>query len=515
MIVLKIRFTAGRYHATPWSRHVNEGAVEWPPSPWRILRALIAVWHRKFSNEISGPLVRGVIEQLTEPPLFHLPKAALGHTRHFMPQKDPLGKDKTKVFDAFVSVSPDDPLTAVWLDVELSEENRLLLARLVSGLGYLGRAESWVNMEISDQWDGIYNCEPIKDGDNVEGELVRALAALNPEMYMEWMNRSVAQVAGQASSRIKGRGKIKTGTPPIPPDLWTALHAETSDLQKQGWSSAPGSRWVDYARPGDSFQVTYKRRARIEKMLPTVARFVLSSAVLPRLTDTLFIGERMRQALMARSRGLDGSEHALPVFSGKALDGSALTGDHVHAFYLPADDNGDGKLDHITIYASKGFDLTAQIALNSVRKLWGSGGHDIDTVLVGLGDAEGYGGFDLRDGQTPQLASSRIWMSRTPYLLTRHPKKNGKDSPEAQLRVELARRRFPDPTKVDPLDHTMSSGKKIRWLEFRRIRKGGGGRLANPSGYGFRIEFPQEVSGPMALGYSCHFGLGQFIPVEE
>ena len=35
-------FPGGRYHATPWGSHVNEGLVEWPPSPWRLLRPFIA-----------------------------------------------------------------------------------------------------------------------------------------------------------------------------------------------------------------------------------------------------------------------------------------------------------------------------------------------------------------------------------------------------------------------------------------------------------------------------------------
>jgi CRISPR-associated protein Csb2 len=38
---LRLRFPGGRYHATPWGHHVNEGQVEWPPSPWRLLRALM------------------------------------------------------------------------------------------------------------------------------------------------------------------------------------------------------------------------------------------------------------------------------------------------------------------------------------------------------------------------------------------------------------------------------------------------------------------------------------------
>ena len=39
MLLIEIHSPAGRFHATPWGRHVNEGAVEWPPSPWRFLRA--------------------------------------------------------------------------------------------------------------------------------------------------------------------------------------------------------------------------------------------------------------------------------------------------------------------------------------------------------------------------------------------------------------------------------------------------------------------------------------------
>ncbi|KXK01019.1 MAG: CRISPR-associated protein [Nitrospira sp. OLB3] len=122
MIALRIRFITGRYHATPWGRHVNEGAVEWPPSPWRILRALIATWHRKFSREVPEQSFRPLIERLTDLPVFYLPKAALGHTRHFMPQKDPLGADKTKIFDAFVSIHPDDDIIVVWPHVTLSPE---------------------------------------------------------------------------------------------------------------------------------------------------------------------------------------------------------------------------------------------------------------------------------------------------------------------------------------------------------------------------------------------------------
>lgn len=515
MIALSVRFIAGRYHATPWGRHVNEGAVEWPPSPWRILRALIAVWHRKFAAEIPESLVKHLVEQLTEPPVFHLPKASLGHTRHFMPQEPPATPPRTKVFDAFVSVCPEDCLIVAWPNVPLSREEQHVLKRLASGLGYLGRAESWVAVEVLDHCGGHVNARPIDSAEVSEGERVRVLAAQTPEMFAAWKEQFMVQAVGVGSVTVTKRRKKKAPPSPVPPDLWSALHAETSDLQAQGWSSAPGSRWVDYVRPEDAFRVTYERKVRVAQIRPTVARFALSSAVLPRLTDALFIGERIRQALMAKSRGFNGTEHALPIFSGKGADGLPLDDDHAHAFYLCSDEDHDGRIDHLTVYAAQGFDRHAQQALGIVKRLWGSGGHDIHTVLIGLGQPQDYGGLDLRNGQSPALAQSRTWQSSTPYVLTRHPKKNGKDSPIEQVKRDLRRRGFPQPETIQPLTHTVIGGKKVRWLEFRRMRNGGGGRPADPRGFGFRITFGESVRGPFALGYACHFGLGQFVAVEE
>ncbi|MDQ3151354.1 MAG: type I-U CRISPR-associated protein Cas5/Cas6, partial [Actinomycetota bacterium] len=51
---LVLTFPRGRYRATPWGRHVNEGAVELPPSPWRLLRALYATWRTRAPELAEG-----------------------------------------------------------------------------------------------------------------------------------------------------------------------------------------------------------------------------------------------------------------------------------------------------------------------------------------------------------------------------------------------------------------------------------------------------------------------------
>src|SRR5262245_49842034 len=97
-VAIGISFPGGRFHATPWGHHVNEGIPEWPPAPWRLLRALVAVWKRKLGSVLSQEQVQRVLQQLLPPPEFVLPPAALGHTRHYMPLKYPDQGDRTKVF---------------------------------------------------------------------------------------------------------------------------------------------------------------------------------------------------------------------------------------------------------------------------------------------------------------------------------------------------------------------------------------------------------------------------------
>ena len=53
-----------------------------------------------------------------------------------------------------------------------------------------------------------------------------------------------------------------------------------------------------------------------------------------------------------------------------------------------------------------------------------------------------------------------------------------------------------------------------RPIQFRRFRQklnDDGGR--RPAG-AFRLTFEAPINGPIALGHSCHFGLGLFVPAQ-
>jgi CRISPR-associated protein Csb2 len=146
-VALRLTFPGGRYHATPWGRHVNEGVPEWPPSPWRLLRALVAVWKRTCPD-FPDDDVRRLLAQLVEPPLFRLPPHRVAHTRHYMPWEKKGPQDRTLVFDTFVSVGRDDPLLIGWPDATLDADGERCLRRLLSNISVLGRAEAWVEASV-------------------------------------------------------------------------------------------------------------------------------------------------------------------------------------------------------------------------------------------------------------------------------------------------------------------------------------------------------------------------------
>ena len=80
MIRLLFEFSAGNYHATPWGHHVNEGLVEWPPSPWRIIRALLATGYTKLGWQQVPDEMRRLVEALAgREPSYRLPHATNGH----------------------------------------------------------------------------------------------------------------------------------------------------------------------------------------------------------------------------------------------------------------------------------------------------------------------------------------------------------------------------------------------------------------------------------------------------
>lgn len=145
MIHVEFRFPGGRYHATPWGNHLNEGLVEWPPSPWRLIRSFLATAYTKLGVTDPVPLehpLRNLVAALaSHTPSYSAAPCPATHSRHYIPLG---GKDgKTTLVIDTCAVPGAEPLVVSWA-VELDEICLELLNQIVGAMGYLGRAESWV-----------------------------------------------------------------------------------------------------------------------------------------------------------------------------------------------------------------------------------------------------------------------------------------------------------------------------------------------------------------------------------
>jgi len=245
----------------------------------------------------------------------------------------------------------------------------------------------------------------------------------------------------------------------------------------------------------------------MQPQLVTTARYALYSTVLPLVRDALPFAEQVRRALIRCRADTTHSE----AISGKCEDGAPLEG-HRHAHYFATDEDGDGRIDTITAHAPGGFDELDVRAFGQLRTIFRRGNlPDVHLALRGLGHTG-------EPGDAPMLRSSHRWRSVTPFSPPRFTSRGGgkpprpRDLPEAQVVRELRLRGLPEPLAVTRIDGYEVEGRPlVRWLDFhgRRFNGAQGHGL-----YGFEIEFAEPVTGPIALGFASHFGLGLFLPVE-
>lgn len=458
---VEIRFVGSRFHGTPWGHHVNEAVLEWPPSPWRLLRAMVAGMMRSGADQEAA---RRTLGALLAPPSYFLPQASAGHTRQYMPwEKNPGKTKRVLVFDAFLTTQ--DPVYAVWSgDVP----DRRLFARALRAVNYLGRSQSWAELQIVESTPEP-NCYPLPD--------------------------DAVTTAGEEVVRV-------LAPDPGDPQALDALFMTTDEVREAGLDRPPGTRWVRYARPQIILDPP-RRPARVrhtQAQRPTTAVYLVESAAPPPLTDALEVTDLLRRSALGWFGRLYGGT-ASPILTGKDAAGRPLEG-HRHAFYLATDEDGDRRIDRLMVFAAAGLGPAEQEALAAIRVLNPGGGRpEIYLHLLGLGSPSRF--------RSPVFARAVRWRSHTPFLPIRHAKVRGPkearrivDDPKEQVAIELARRGLPPAAEVRAL-------RGARWLEFRTHRRGDAGP---PGAWGFTIEFAEPVSGPLALGRLCHFGMGLFLP---
>lgn len=493
---LHLRYVHGQVRATPWDRAVNSGETEWPPAPWRLARALLSVWHTRCSGLDEAQVTR-IVRAVAQPPWFLTPETRAGHTRHYLPDGDKRSHvhgDTRLTLDPHLSVDPQSRVVVHWPTVPLDQDDRAVLARVCSSLGYLGRSESRVEACVVGADDRAWTT-PVHDG--------------------SWWVPAV-----------DGSSRVLCGLEDI---ARTELEVAPDQMRKAKRLSPVGSRWVTYRRP--TTPVTDNPLGR-PVVAPRAMRWRLLTTPAIRAGLGIAATEHLREAALEflpqtpkdlsdneiRLRGKD--QHNRPVK------------DHAHAhwFWLMANAQGE---------CLSGIP-DPRLCVVSDLVLWVRGGIPVEAGLVSslaglnrnhpmrprrptgrVASDDGPRGFvrgplqlvsaGRLEDVAPELCGSHVvWRSATPYLITKHHKASRGSVASFvadNVREELQYRGIG--TQPEVRIHTES---EARVRDYRRHRVYRSMATRRP-GFDITLIFAEPVPGPVSLGALNHYGFGRFLGV--
>ena len=466
---LLMTFPWGRYHATPWGRHVNEGAVELPPSPWRLLRGLYAVWRTRLPN-LPDDQVKAVLAELAVPPVFFVPRHTIAHTRHYYPdtahRTGAASTDRT--LDAFAVFEPDAELAVRW-PFDLPTDQAATLRQLAGALPYFGRADSLCEASIVEQWA--------------------------PSGHDRWVPVDVAD-------EIPTQAHVTAVLAPTLPLDVDALVARPVDVRSSGLLFPPATRLLGYQRVAAPPRPEPAAASVRSGQTVTAVRLSILQTGLPADTDALIYTDLLRQAALSKF----GSPVHSPALSGKTQSGQAMNSQHGHAHYLPV--IRDHRVTDLVVWAEQGLPDQELKALTSIRRLTSpiNDRWRLTVRISGIGD--------VTEVARELTAPATTWESSLPFTPNRYQNRGEWTKfLTAELARELTYRDLPVPAKVELIPGDWAAFRRYRPTA-RRRHDPRQGQASRPGAF-LRLTFSDHVSGPLALGHLSHFGLGLFHPVTS
>ncbi|MDT0268579.1 type I-U CRISPR-associated protein Csb2 [Streptomyces sp. DSM 44915] len=477
MITLAFHFPNRRYHATPWGRYLNEGAVELPPSPWRILRTLYAAWKTRHP-ELDTDTIHPLLHQLAAPPVYHLPPYRLAHVRHYHPDTHHRADHHStdRAIDAFAILGADATLYLTWHTAALTTAQHKALELLCQAVPYLGRSESLTQARI-------HEGPPPAD-------------THTPCALHLWNDDT------QAAS---GTDTVQLLAPDGALDL-AALTQRPVDIRADKRRYPPNTRLLPYTVPLPDPAPHRPARTTRARPLTTAVRLTLAERIRPPLTQALTLTDALRAACIKQlTTGHPDRLQQASVLAGKNADQTPMRG-HQHTHFIPYSTNGR-HIDDIVLWAPAGLSDEELHAIHETARTRTigvpqdiPGPHNLHLRVTAYGPAEA----TLPRAWTTPAAR---WTTTTPFIPPRHRKKKQELHAylTAEITRELAHRDLPEPTDI-----TLTPGPWSRHTRHRRSKKE---TLATArTAYGIQLTFPHPITGPLTLGRHSHFGLGTFTP---
>lgn len=503
-IVLRQLFPLGRFHATPWRANPFDDAFgEWPPSPWRLVRTMVARWYQ-WKRESSDPQDEGELDRLVRALCdstyrFHLPVLARkgGPIRQYHPVEfgwNPPDKKKAAVRGYGTSLVQDnywcvprDDAGAVWWFIEgdaWTDQLVQMLDRCLERVVYFGRAESLTEIRRAAERAPEPNCQLL---DRLRSDAVRVLVPDRTATCLDVQRvTDDSEVAGRS---IPPGARLMYAVLPRPKPTRESgvVHPFRTDchlLQLAiGWNVPPEPRAV--------VRLTSRFRSAVLREL-----FRIKTGDRDATWSTAGIAVRAAVADML----------------GKNPDGTPFDGHHRHAEFLAW---WEGALPtRLMVWrGASNFDQDEQAAVlrAAAQEIsWAEAGPDADAWKIRIVP------LDAAVPPPPGFDGTRakVWESITPFVPSRHNLRGGKprdaESLPNQIRRELARRGVRDGDSVETEEVGQATWVAVHVPRRNRAKRAS---LGDRRGYWFRLRFAEPISGPLRLGHSSSFGLGLFRPI--
>lgn len=504
-IVLRQSFLLGRYHANPWRAFAFDDPYgEWPPSPWRLLRAILArsfQLSRERESDSDDNLRQKLVRAFCESEIsFQLPAQSWRGPglQQYQPsefKKIPPGADKpgektyntTKTKDNFWVVSAETD-SLFWM-LEGENWTRELLAHLddcLARMTYFGRAESISAIERLDSYSDRVrvNCE--LKGKRRSG----SVPVLCPKV-----DATLDQVASQTNDDAVAQSTIP-----------------------------PGAVWKYAERPVRTRPIP-KHPPRKAFPPTQIIQFAIGGKVFPSPRYWLRITEKFRGvALQKLAQQLTGNRNArfaeLPpeiranysLFTGKNAADTALAGHQHAAFFLIPD--SQTKPSRLVCWRKAPFtdeEQTALLAAAEVPLAWDFGSDDWKLRLVPL---------PVETPLPPDkniFGESLVWETLTPFVPPLHIfGRNGKPKKGCEIETQIKKILFICELPEASVTVLSRADSPAQWVKVHRPHRSRNQQTNDDKrALRIRLRFEKVVEGPIFLGHSCHFGLGLFVPSVE
>ncbi|GLY28096.1 type I-U CRISPR-associated protein Csb2 [Kineosporia sp. NBRC 101731] len=484
-----VRFTLGRYHATPWNAHVNEGQVELPPAPWRILRALYAVWKER-QPQLNEQVVHELLAELADPPEYLVPEHFIAHTRHYYPDRASSSDKKStdRTLDAFAAIDPREPLLITW-PVDLKPEHHQALVTLCESLPYLGRADSLCTAEV------------LNKAAEAQGEL--------------WVPEET--LAHDTDLTHTDEKHLLAPEQPLNID---SLTTRIINHRTKGLLYPADSRQISYrnAPPDTSRAPAPQTGAAPTNPAITVVRFHVAEPGRPAYLDTALITDLLHAAAAKKLDGVREKDHPSNLL-GLDKEGKPLKGTHQHAHILTVPD-AHRRIAQIIVWSPGGLADDEVKALTRIRKLFSHQNARLRRPTEVLVTA--VGGNELLPPEW--TGTSRTWISSTPYIPTGHSKNDPVRHALKRLRTDL---NYVAPGLGDSIkDVSLISRSTTTPDNERPAVMGVYQRLPQRRQRGphvdaqyLRVEFTDDITpaqqGLLVAGQLSHYGMGLFRPLPR